>query len=98
MGLRKFAAQIGMSPTYLSKIERDEFGPPAEEKVKAIARALGQDEDYMLALAGRVASDLEVIIRAQPTGMASFLRAADGLSREELEGLAKAATRRRRKG
>ena len=29
---------IGVSPTYLSKVERDEFPPPAEDKVKAIAQ------------------------------------------------------------
>ncbi len=97
VGLRKFAAQVGISPTYLSKIERDEFGPPAEEKVKAIARALGQDADHLLALAGRVASDLDAIIRKEPTAMASFLRAANGLSPEELNRLADTARRRQRK-
>jgi hypothetical protein len=31
------AKMIGMSSTYLSKVERDEFSPPVEDKVKAIA-------------------------------------------------------------
>ncbi len=38
IGLREMAKLIGVSPTYLSKVERDEFAPPAEEKVKAIAK------------------------------------------------------------
>ena len=32
IGLREMAKMIGVSPTYLSKIERDEFPPPAEDK------------------------------------------------------------------
>jgi hypothetical protein len=31
---------IGVSPTHLSKVERDEFAPPAEEKVKALPKSL----------------------------------------------------------
>jgi transcriptional regulator with XRE-family HTH domain len=31
IGLREMAKMIGVSPTYLSKIERDEFPPPAED-------------------------------------------------------------------
>jgi transcriptional regulator with XRE-family HTH domain len=57
------AKKIGVSPTYLSKIERDEFPPPAEDKVKKMAEILGRDQDELLALAGRVASDLTEIIR-----------------------------------
>jgi hypothetical protein len=34
---------IGFSATYLSKIERGELPPPAEERTKEIARLLGQD-------------------------------------------------------
>ena len=45
IGLREMAKMIGVSPTYLSKVERDEFAPPAEDKVKAIARVLGCDVD-----------------------------------------------------
>ena len=93
MGLRKFAQTVGMSPTYLSKVERDEFQPPTEEKVRAIADALGQDPDELLALAGRVSADLADIIQRQPREMATFLRAANGLSAEEMQRLAAEARR-----
>ena len=33
IGLREMAKMIGVSPTYLSKVERNEFPPPAEDKV-----------------------------------------------------------------
>jgi len=95
IGLRRFAQAVGMSPTYLSKVERDEFPPPAEEKVLAIARALDQDPDELLALAGRVASDLSAIIQRQPREMASFLRAASGLTPADLKRLAAQARRKR---
>ena len=41
IGLREMARKIGVSPTYLSKVERDQFPPPAEDKVIAIASVLG---------------------------------------------------------
>ena len=45
IGLRKMAGMIGVSPTYLSKIERNELPPPAEDKVKAIAKIIECDAD-----------------------------------------------------
>jgi transcriptional regulator with XRE-family HTH domain len=83
IGLRKFAQMVGMSPTYLSKVERGEFNPPIEEKVRAIAEALGQDPDELLALAGRVSSDLAGIIQRHPRQMADFLRMANGMTEKE---------------
>ena len=91
ISLRKFAVRVKMSPTYLSKVERGEFPPPAEEKVVAIANVLNQNPDELLALAGRVASDLDQIIQEQPTEMATFLRAATGLSSTRLSLFAKEA-------
>lgn len=85
--LRKFADMIGVSPTYVSQIERDEFKPPAEDKIREIARILGENEDEMLALADRVPSDLSPIIQKHPKEVATFLRTAQGFSREQWEKL-----------
>ena len=93
IGLRQFARMIGVSPTYLSKVERDQFPPPAEDKVVAIATIIRCDRDELLALAGRVASDLNEIIRRKPREMASFLRSANGLTADEITRLAKGAKR-----
>jgi transcriptional regulator with XRE-family HTH domain len=68
------ARQIGVSPTYLSMIERGEFPAPAEDKVTAIAKIIGRDRDELLALAGRVSSDLETKIMANPRLMARLVR------------------------
>ena len=91
IGLRQFARMIGVSATYLSKIERGEMSPPTEERVKEIARRLDQDADELLALAGRVASDLNEIILNRPRALASFLRTSSGMSGQELERLTKQA-------
>lgn len=82
--LRKFASMIGISPTYLSKIERDEFPPPAEEKIIAMAKALGADPDELLALAGKVATELSQIILKRPHAMAELLRKAGALKKEDI--------------
>jgi len=97
ISLRKFAGTVRMSPTYLSKVERDEFKPPSEEKIRAIAAALGQDADELLALAGRLSSDLADIIQRHPREMATFLRAANGLSAEEMRRLVGEAQRLKKK-
>ena len=91
IGLRKMAKMIGVSPTYLSKVERDEFAPPAEDKVKAIALIIGCDEDELLARAGRVASDLSDIIKGRPVLLAALLRTTKGLTTEDIARLARNA-------
>ncbi len=91
------AKKVGVSPTYMSKVERDEFAPPAEDKVIKIAAIIGQDADELLALAGRVASELTDIIRERPREMADLLRAARGLTAEDMARLARRAQKAREK-
>jgi HTH-type transcriptional regulator, competence development regulator len=91
IGLREMAKKIGVSPTYLSKIERDEFTPPAEDKVRAIAQIIECDPDQLLAMAGRVPSDLADIIKQHPVEMSALLRTANGLTAEDLVRLAREA-------
>ena len=85
--LRKFADQIGVTPTYVSKIERGEFKPPAEELIRKIARTLVLNEDKLLGLADKVSSDLPGIILRNPVDMPVFLRTASKLNAEELRTL-----------
>jgi transcriptional regulator with XRE-family HTH domain len=73
IGLREMAKMIAVSPTYLSKIERDEFPPPAEDKVKAIAKIIQFDSDELLARAGRVSSDITTMLIYNPQ-LSSALR------------------------
>ena len=89
IGLREMAKMIGVSPTYLSKIERDEFPPPAEDKVRKIATIIGCDADELLARAGRVSSDLSEIIKRQPVQVAALLRTTKGLTADDMARLAR---------
>src|ERR1700726_1901121 len=93
IGLREMSKMIGVSPTYLSKIERDEFKAPAEDKVRAIAEIIGGDADDLLARAGRVASDLSDIIKQHPRELAALLRTTKGLTAEDMAKLARQAQR-----
>ena len=90
-GLREMAKMIGVSPTYLSKVERDEFPPPAEDKVKAIAKIIECDADELLARAGRVSSDLSDIIRRRPVELAALLRTTKSLTADDVTRLAREA-------
>ena len=83
IGLRQMSKMIGVSPTYLSKIERDEFPPPAEDKIMAIAEILNLDADELLALAGKISSDLTEIIKERPHEFAQLLRGTVAMSGEE---------------
>lgn len=74
LSVRKLAARVGIEPSYLSKIERDEQPPPGETTIRKLAIELGEDPDFLLALAGKVSSDLLDIIRARPRLFADLLR------------------------
>ena len=88
VGMREMARKIGVSPTYVSKIERDEFAPPAEDKVRKIAEIFEMDPDELLSRAGKVSSDLAEIIRARPRVLGALLRSTKGMTADEVGRLA----------
>ena len=93
LGLREMAKKIGISPTYLSKCERDEFLPPSEDRVREIAKILGCDVDDLLARAGRVSSDISNIIKRHPVQLAALLRTTKGMTADDINRLASEAER-----
>ena len=72
--VRQVAGRIGVEPSYLSKVERDETPPPSEEKIRALALDLGEDPDVLLAMAGKVSADLQEVIMKRPLLFAKLLR------------------------
>ena len=66
--------RIDVEPSFLSKVERGIEPPPSEEKIVALARDLGEDPDVLLALAGKVSSDLKKIICRRPALFAQLIR------------------------
>ncbi len=72
--VRKVAQRIGIEPAYLSKIERGQFAPPSEAAIRRLAADLGEDPDLLLAMAGKVSSDLRDIIIKRPQLFAELIR------------------------
>ena len=72
--VRQVAARVGVEPAYLSKVERAEVAPPSEATVRRLAAELGEDPDMLLAMAGKVSSDLQAIIRERPRLFAELIR------------------------
>jgi HTH-type transcriptional regulator, competence development regulator len=72
--VRQVASRVGIEPSYLSKVERDEVAPPSEETLVRLATELELDADVLLAMAGKVSSDLLDVIRRRPLLFAELIR------------------------
>ena len=72
--LRQVAMRVGIEPAYLSNIERGEVAPPSEATTRKIAAELGEDADVLLAMSGKVSSELLAIILKRPQLFADLLR------------------------
>jgi transcriptional regulator with XRE-family HTH domain len=72
--VRQLANRVGFEPSYLSKVERGETPPPSEARIVALATELGEDPDVLLALAGKISSELQEIIRKRPALFAGLIR------------------------
>ena len=72
--LRQVAKRIGVEPAYLSKIERGDVAPPSEATTVKLTKELGEDPDVLLAMGGKVSSDLQEIIRKRPQLFAELIR------------------------
>ena len=72
--VRQVAQRIGVEPAYLSKIERDRVAPPSEATIRRLAAELDEDSDVLLAMAGKVSSDLQAIVISRPQLFGDVLR------------------------
>jgi transcriptional regulator with XRE-family HTH domain len=81
---RDVAGKLGIDFTYLSKLENDRPGDAlGEDRVRKLAEVLETDAEELLALAGRVPSELRD--RAQTDReFARFLRRLPNVSEKEL--------------
>jgi transcriptional regulator with XRE-family HTH domain len=73
--LRQVATRCGITPAYLSRVERGEVAPPGEETLIKLAHELGEDPDVLLAQAGKISADLRSAILARPQLFAELIRA-----------------------
>jgi HTH-type transcriptional regulator, competence development regulator len=72
--VRQVAERVGIEPSYLSKVERDIGSPPSEETLVRLAAELELDADVVLALAGKVSSDVREAIRRRPQLFGQLIR------------------------
>ena len=77
--LRKVSERIGVQPSYLSKVERGDVAPPSEATILRLAEELKVDGDILLAMAGKVSSDLREAIRRRPQLFGELIRAMKDL-------------------
>lgn len=94
MSLRELAKAAGVSPTFMSKVETENW-KPKEEKLRKIAQVLGIDGADLVARAGRVPSDLSDIIKehgARP-GVEALLRTTKGFTPQEMAKLVQQAAK-----
>ena len=88
VSLRKFASNLGVTPSYQSDIENDRR-IPSENVLKRTAVLLGLDFDELMALGGRFGEGAERYLRHQPTAGAllrklSEINATEDFLREML--------------
>lgn len=79
MGLRAAADRIGISPAYLSRIERGKERPPRPDLVKRLATLLGGDSDLLFRLAESTDPDLAEYVHSIPN-VPEFLRTAKAMN------------------
>ncbi|MER2558703.1 MAG: helix-turn-helix transcriptional regulator [Candidatus Competibacter denitrificans] len=82
--VRQTAQRIGVEPAYLSKIERGDVSPPSEETIRRLSADLGEDADLLLALAGKVSSDIREIVMKRPILFAEIIRGLSDVPDDEL--------------
>jgi len=83
--LRGFAQAVGLSPTFISRLEHGTGVLPSNENIEKMAALLGADTDELFALAAKVEPGVTEIIVEKPA-WADFLRTAQsrGWSADEV--------------
>ncbi|OFV81033.1 MAG: hypothetical protein A2W26_08970 [Acidobacteria bacterium RBG_16_64_8] len=78
--LRELAKRVGVSPSYLSKIENERGDyRPREDTIRSLADALGSDPEQLILLADKIPGDTRTAIAGNPAAQA-FLRNAAGFT------------------
>ena len=71
--LTQFAKDLGISKTYLSKLERGEMSPPSVELIQKMGEKLGFDGDLMALRVGKLPKWMrDVIMTNAPYMLSAF--------------------------
>src|SRR5438105_874748 len=80
LGQRALAERVGISFTYVSKIENHQldFGEyPSDELIRKLAKALDADEDELLLLAEKIPEPVRVRVLQRPDAFRAFAACDD---------------------
>ena len=80
LGQRALGQMVGVSHTYVSKIENEklDFGDyPSEELIRKLAKALDADEDELLVLAQKIPQDIKRRVIERPDAFRKLARLDD---------------------
>ena len=86
---RELAERAALDFSYISKLENGRLPPPAADTVVSISRVLGVPPEELLALTGKIPSEVQQAVSTTP-GAQRFLLEAQrlGLTEEEWEHMA----------
>lgn len=92
LGLRETASKVGISPAYLSRIERGKESPPRPEIIKELAKILAADPDVLFRLSSSTDPEVVEFLHEQPNimNLLRFIKETN-FSEEEIILLFKAA-------
>lgn len=76
LGLREVARLIGVSGSYLSRVENGHDPPPAPDRLAALADVLGIDRALLIELAGQVGPEITSYIHRVPAAASLLLELA----------------------
>jgi transcriptional regulator with XRE-family HTH domain len=92
LGLRETATKVGISPAYLSRIERGKEHPPRPEVIKELAKVLAADPDVLFRLSSSTDPEIVDYLHDQPEVMnlLRYMKEAS-LTEDEIKSLIDAA-------
>lgn len=73
VGIKRLAPDLGVTYSYLSKLESGDSGP-SEEFVTRVSQYFHYDSNELLLAAGKVPADVLQILRSHPQDAVKFLR------------------------
>ena len=82
IGIKRLAPELGVSYSYLSKLESNQVRP-SEELVERVARYFDYDQDRLLLSADKVPPEILQILREHPEDAIDFLRERFGRRGEQ---------------
>jgi transcriptional regulator with XRE-family HTH domain len=81
IGIKRLAPELGVSYSYLSKLENHEVAP-SEELVGKVASYFDYDRNRLLISAGKIPQEILQILQAHPDEALEFLRERFGRGRK----------------